>query len=50
MGIYMKIIEEYQEIYVPYRRKHKLHIYSIPRFTFYRKTKSLEEMLDFDNK
>ena len=46
----MKKIEEYQEIYLPYRRKNKLNFYCYPSFIYYRKTKSLEEMLDFDNK
>lgn len=46
----MKKINEYQEIYVPYRRKNKKNFYCYARFNFFRRTKSLEEMLDFDNK
>lgn len=46
----MKKIEEYQEIYVPHRRKNKKNFYCYARFIYFRRTKSLEEMLDFDNK
>lgn len=45
----MKKITEYTDIYVPYRRKNKLHIYSLTTFHKFREDKTLEEVLVFDN-